>query len=184
MSTHDASHSPVDREQLRAAIRTVQDYPKPGVKYYDITSLLEVPRYFQFIIDEGCRWVRESNIDKIVSVDARGFVYGSPIAYALRLPLALVRKNNKLPGPTHKKTFTTEYSDETIEVQKSDIKSGERLVIVDDVIATGGTLKAVAELLEEMGGIVDSFTAIMGLEFCNYRQIIGDYRIHTVLDFE
>lgn len=171
-------------DQLRSAIRTVQDYPNPGVKYYDITSLLEIPHYFQFIVNEGCRWVRQTGgVDKIVSVDARGFLYGAPIAYALGLPLVLLRKNNKLPGPTISKSFSTEYSEEIVEIQKGAVQPGEQVLIVDDIIATGGTLRAAAELLHEAGAEVHSFTAIVGLEFCNYRDILGDYRIHTILNF-
>lgn len=173
----------IDVLDLRAAIRTVPDYPKSGIQYYDITSLLEKPRYFQFIVNEGCRWVRAANIDRIISVDARGFLYGAPIAYALGLPLALVRKNNKLPGPTIQKAFKTEYSDEIVEIQKSDINANERVVIIDDIIATGGTLKAIAELLEESRVVVHSFAAIIGLDFCNYDQVLGDYRIHTIMNF-
>jgi len=169
---------------LKRAIRTVYDYPKAGIKFYDITSLLEMPDYFNFIINEGCAWVRAAGVDKIVSIDARGFLYGSPLAYALKLPLTLVRTNNKLPGPTYKKSFTTEYSEEIVEIQKSDIKEGERVVIVDDVIATGGTLKAVAELLSDAGAVVHSFAAIIGLTFCNYHALLGDYRTHTIIDFD
>lgn len=168
---------------LRSAVRTVKDYPKPGVTFYDITSLLEQPNYFQFIVNEGCRWVSKARIDKIVSVDARGFLYGAPIAYALGLPLVLVRKNNKLPGPTLQKSFKTEYSTEIVEIQKNDIRENERVVIVDDIIATGGTLKAIAELLEEAGANVHSFAAIIGLEFCNYQSVLSDYRIHTIFNF-
>lgn len=173
----------VNVADLRDAVRTVADYPNPGVTFYDITSLLEQPDYFQSIVNEGCRWVDKAQVDKIVSVDARGFLYGAPIAYALGLPLALVRKNNKLPGPTLRKSFTTEYSTEIIEVQKGDVKAGERVVIIDDIIATGGTLKAVAELLEEAGAVVHSFAAIIGLEFCDYKSVLNTYRIHTIFDF-
>ena len=136
------------------------------------------------IVDRGCQWVRDAHVDKIVSIDARGFLYGAPIAYALGLPLTLVRKNKKLPGPTNRKKFKTEYSEEIVEIQKHDIKRGERVIIVDDIIATGGTLKAVAELLLDSGAMVHSFAAIIGLEFCNYRQLLREYRTHTILNFE
>lgn len=169
--------------RLRDAVRTVLDYPKPGVRFYDITSLLDIPECFRYIVRAGCEWVQGAEVDKIVSIDARGFLYGAPIAYELGLPLALSRKNGKLPGEVYRKSFNTEYSEEIVEIQKCDIRQGERVVVVDDIIATGGTLKAVGELLTTHGAIVHSFAAIIGLDFCNYHKLLRAYRTHTILNF-
>lgn len=167
---------------LKDAIRTVRDYPKEGIVFYDITSLLLDPKIFNFIIDQGCKWVASANINKIVSVDARGFLFGAPIAYKLGIPLALVRKNNKLPGPSLKKIFETEYSTEIVEIQRSDIELGDTIVIIDDIIATGGTLKAVAELLNQAGAKVHSFLAIIGLSFLKYDTVLDKYQTHTLVE--
>lgn len=173
----------MDAAQLRGTVRTVPDFPKAGVLFYDITSVLASPEAFNFCTEEGVRWIHSQNINKIAAIDARGFLFAAPIAYKMSLPLTIIRKNRKLPGPTISKSFTLEYGSEKVEVQTHDVSSHDRIVIVDDLIATGGTLRASAELLAEGGATVQHFFAIIGLSFLNYRDILQEYQVETILDF-
>ncbi len=174
----------MDRSELRESIRTVADFPKAGILFYDITSLLALPEAFRLCIDEGSRWIGQLNANKIAAIDARGFLFAAPIAYKMGLPLIIIRKNGKLPGPTIKKSFVLEYEKETVEVQGHDISTGDRIAIVDDLVATGGTLKAAAELLAEGGASVEHVFAIIGLSFLNYRKVLQEYQVETIIDYD
>ena len=174
----------MDKSGLQKNIRTVADFPKAGILFYDITSVLVLPEAFSFCINEGIRWIGQLNINKIAAIDARGFLFAAPIAYQMGLPLIIIRKNRKLPGPTVSKSFVLEYSEEKVEVQRHDISTGDRIVIVDDIIATGGTLKATAELLAECGASAKHFFAIIGLSFLDYRKILQGYQVETIIDYD
>ena len=173
----------MDTDTLRTIIRTVPDFPEKGILFYDITSVLASPEAFSFCTEQGARWIATQNVNKIAAVDARGFLFAAPIAYKMSLPLVAIRKNRKLPGPTISKSFTLEYGKEKVEIQKHDISPSDRVMIVDDLIATGGTLKAASELLIEGGATVQGFFAVVGLAFLNYNQILTGYRIETLIDF-
>lgn len=132
---------------LRTHIPVVPDWPKPGVNFLDITGLLTHAPAFNHAVDQLIGWIRHNQATSIVAVESRGFIFGAPVANALKLPLVLARKPNKLPGPVHTVSYTTEYSFDSLAI-KSSSEVGGRPCVIDDVIATGGTVLAVTELLE------------------------------------
>lgn len=132
---------------LRSHIPVVPDWPKPGVNFLDITGLLTHAPAFDHAVNQLSVWIRGNQATSIVAVESRGFIFGAPVAKALGLPLVLARKPNKLPGPVHTVSYTTEYSQDSLSI-KSASEVGHQPCVIDDVIATGGTVLAVAELLE------------------------------------
>ena len=169
--------------EIKSIMKTYPDFPKKGILFYDITVVLKRSDIYTFVVEQGVEWLATRQVNKVVPIEARGFLYGSTVAYRAELPLALVRKNKKLPGKTISKNFDTEYSHDTLEIQIDDISPGDRVVIVDDLIATGGTLQAVAELVTEAGATIDSFMAIIGLEFLNYAKKLDPYPIYTLIQY-
>ncbi len=168
---------------LDLVIRKVPDFPKPGVLFYDITGVLMDPAAFSYCIDQAEHQYRDREIDAFAAIDARGFVFASPLAYKLKRPLILVRKNGKLPGETYQKEFELEYGKDIVEVHKEDVQPGNRIVIVDDLIATGGTLRATADIITEAGAEVVGIFAVIGLPFLNYGRLLDGYEVHTLIDY-
>jgi adenine phosphoribosyltransferase len=168
---------------LDSVIRKVPDFPKPGILFYDVTGILVHPEAFRFCIDVAEERYRDAGLDAIAAIDARGFVFASPLAYRMGLPLVLVRKNGKLPGRTIKRTFALEYGQDTVEVHRGDVKAGQRILIVDDLIATGGTLRAAADILTEAGATVSGIFAVIGLPFLNYNNVLKGQDIHTLIEY-
>ncbi|MFP4636883.1 MAG: adenine phosphoribosyltransferase [Spirochaetaceae bacterium] len=168
---------------LDGVVRKVPDFPKEGVLFYDVTGILMNPEAFKYCIDRAGEVFGDLELDAVAAIDARGFVFAAPLAYERGLPLILVRKNGKLPGPTYRKKFALEYGEDEVEVHKSDVQSGQRVIIVDDLIATGGTLRATADILTEAGAVVQGIFAIIGLPFLNYMERLGEYRVHTLIDY-
>ena len=168
---------------LDAVIRKVPDFPKEGVLFYDVTGILMNPKAFEYCIDRAGEIFDGQKLDAIAAIDARGFVFAAPLAYAKGLPLILVRKNGKLPGETYRKKFALEYGEDEVEVHKSDVEPGQRVVIVDDLIATGGTLRATADILVEAGATVQGIFAIIGLPFLKYMDQLHGYTVHTLIDY-
>ncbi|TVR33148.1 MAG: adenine phosphoribosyltransferase [Spirochaetaceae bacterium] len=168
---------------LDAVIRKVPDFPKPGILFYDVTGILVHPRAFAYCVEVACQRYAAAGLDAIAAIDARGFVFASPIAYKMGLPLILVRKNGKLPGRTIKRRFALEYGEDTVEVHRGDVKAGQKVLIVDDLIATGGTLKAAADILAEAGAVVSGIFAIIGLPFLNYHNVLAGHEIVTLIDY-
>ncbi|TVQ39297.1 MAG: adenine phosphoribosyltransferase [Spirochaetaceae bacterium] len=168
---------------LDTVIRKVPDFPKPGILFYDVTGILVHPEAFAYCVDVACERYAHAALDAIAAIDARGFVFASPIAYRMSLPLVLVRKNGKLPGRTIKRRFALEYGEDTVEVHRSDVRPGQKILIVDDLIATGGTLKAAADILSEAGAAVAGIFAVIGLPFLNYRNVLAGHEIATLIDY-
>lgn len=169
---------------LDEAIRRVQDFPKKGICFYDITGILTSPVAFKHCISSMTDFCSKIQLDSIVAVEARGFVFASPIAERLGVPLILVRKKGKLPGEVYSASYTLEYGKATIEVHKSDVHKGDRVVIIDDLIATGGTLKATKEMMEMGGAIVKAFLGVVGLPFLHYERVLEGVPCHTLIQFE
>ena len=169
---------------LNAVIRRVADFPKPGVTFFDITSVLVNAEAFQYCIDAARRLFANERIDSIAGIDARGFVFAAPLAYALKLPLVLARKNDKLPGDTYRRSFDLEYNRDVIEIHKSDIVPKHRMLIVDDLIATGGTARATAEILMEVGCDVAAVFGIIGLGFLDYDSKLRGLRVETLARYD
>lgn len=169
---------------LDSAIRKIHDFPRAGILFYDITSILTNPEAFQYCIDTMCSLYDGKHIDAIACVEARGFVFAAPFAYKMGIPLILVRKKGKLPGKTREKKYNLEYGQDFVSIHESDVQEGARILLVDDLIATGGTIKAAADLIEEMGGIVAGVFGVIGLPFLDYQKVLPDYEIETLITYE
>ncbi|MFW5995117.1 MAG: adenine phosphoribosyltransferase [Spirochaetia bacterium] len=164
-------------------IRKVPDFPKPGILFYDITGVLMQPVAFNYCIDTMLQRYRTAGLDAIAAVDARGFIFAAPLARELELPLILVRKKGKLPGETYSRSFALEYGTDEVEIHKEDLAGGGRILIVDDLIATGGTLKAAAEIIEEAGSTVAGIFSVIGLPFLEYGPRLSGYDVVTLIDY-
>ena len=148
---------------LKDYIRSVKDYPKKGILFRDITTLIKNEIAFTYCIDEIVEKSKKFKFDKIAAVEARGFVFASAVSYVLKKPFILLRKKNKLPAETHSVDFELEYGKATIEVHRDSIENNEKILVIDDLIATGGTAEAAAKLIEISGGIVASFIFVINL---------------------
>ncbi|MCF7945942.1 MAG: adenine phosphoribosyltransferase [Spirochaetia bacterium] len=168
---------------LDKAIRKVPDFPQKGVLFYDITSILANPQAFSYCIDEMERIYKDSGIDGVACIEARGFLFAAPLADRLKIPIVLMRKKGKLPGEVMEKTFSLEYGRDTIQMHRQDVEPGKNYLVLDDLIATGGTVKASIELLEEAGAHVLEVFCIIGLPFLNYESILKGYSVRTLLNY-
>jgi len=168
---------------LDRVIRKVPGFPKPGILFYDITGILADPQAFRYCVDRIVEHCRRLKAQGIAAIEARGFVFAAPAAYLLKAPLILVRKRGKLPGPTHRARFALEYGEDEIEVHRSDVRPGERILLVDDLIATGGTLRAACGLLEQGGAAVAGIFAVVGLPFLNYDSVLAQYPVKTLIQY-
>ncbi|MBN1520234.1 MAG: adenine phosphoribosyltransferase [Spirochaetales bacterium] len=172
-----------DGFNLDDAIRKVPDFPKPGILFYDITSVLTNPDAFKYCIDAMVKLYKGRDIDAVAAVESRGFLFAAPFAERLGLPLILVRKKGKLPGKTRSRSYALEYGEAEIEMHEADIPAGGKVLIVDDLIATGGTLKAAAELLREGGAEPVGVFAVIGLPFLDYASVLGDMDVTTLIEY-
>jgi len=168
---------------LDQTIRKVPDFPKPGVLFYDITSILTSPEAFRHCVDRAVSLGRELDLGAVAAVESRGFVFAAPVALSLQIPLILIRKKGKLPGKTYRASFSLEYGEDEIEVHEADVRAGQDILLVDDLIATGGTLKAAAGLLEAAGAVVRAIFAVVGLPFLNYEKVLNGYTIRTLIQY-
>lgn len=150
------------------AIRRVPDFPKPGILFYDLTSLLAQPEAFRHTVDTMLDTYRDRPLDAVAAIEARGFLLAAPFAYRRGIPLILLRKKGKLPGETLSRTFELEYGEDTVEVHQEDVPRDANVLVVDDLIATGGTVEAACELLEEAGARVSGVFAVVALPFLHY----------------
>ena len=167
-----------------SVIRKVKDFPKPGILFYDITGLLSSAEAFNNAIDEMVKLYSNRDLDAIYGIEARGFIFGPPLALRLGLPFIPVRKKGKLPGETVSRSFLLEYGEDIIEIHKADIKKGSKVLVVDDLIATGGTVKATCDLLSENGAKVEDVFCFIGLPFLNYKKVLGQYSVTTLIDYD
>lgn len=169
---------------LDAAIRKVPDFPKEGIVFYDITSVLMNPEAFGACLDALVERYRGAGVDAIAAIESRGFLFAAPAAKELGLPLLLVRKAGKLPGETVSKTYELEYGTDTVEIHRDDLGSGKRVLVVDDLVATGGTVKATAELVADSGGSVTEVWSVIGLPFLGYEARLAPIGVHTLITYE
>lgn len=169
---------------LAKIIRKIPDFPRKGIQFYDITSILTNPEAFRYCIDRIIESCREKKPDAVAAIEARGFVFAAPVAYSLHVPLILLRKKGKLPGITLGKKFTLEYGEDEIQVHRDDVRKGSTIILIDDLIATGGTTRAAVNLLEDAGGKIAGIWAIIGLPFLGYASALKDFTIKTLIDFE
>lgn len=170
-------------EELKKIIRDVPDFPKPGIIFKDITTLLQDAASFRKMIDLIAERYDGKAIDKIVGIESRGFIIGSVLAYKLGAGLVLVRKPGKLPYETISKTYDLEYGSDTLQIHTDAIKPGERVLIVDDLLATGGTMTAVVELVQQMGGVIEECCFMAELGFLDGRKRLPEGKVYSLLDF-
>ena len=148
---------------LKKYIRSIPNYPKKGILFRDITTLIKEPKAFNYTVDKIVEISRKIEFDKISAIESRGFIFASAVSYLLSKPLVLLRKKNKLPAERHSVDFKLEYGEATIEVHKDSINKNEKILIIDDLIATGGTAEAAAKLIETSGGSVAGFIFVINL---------------------
>ena len=162
-------------------IAEIPDYPKPGVLFRDITTLLADGEAFHEAIEQMAAKVADLDFDLIIGSEARGFLFGTPLAYKIHKPFALVRKKGKLPRQTVSADYALEYGTATLEMHKDSIQPGQKVLIVDDLMATGGTIQAMARLTETLGGSVAGVLVLMELKDLGCREILKDYRLESVV---
>ena len=168
---------------LAAHIRNVPDFPKPGIQFKDITSLLLVPDAFAYVIDSLKARYTSRSVDVIVGIDARGFIFGSALAYAMHIPFVPARKHGKLPGETIEESFQLEYGEDRVAIHADALAAGQRVLILDDLLATGGTAAAVARLVTRLGAEVVEAAFVVELPPLNGRQKLDGIPVHTLVEF-
>jgi adenine phosphoribosyltransferase len=173
----------VEVEAIRALVRDVPDFPEPGIVFKDITPVLADPMAFSTITDLIVVRFGRGNVDKVVGIEARGFILASPVAYHFNAGFVPVRKKGKLPWETVDEEYALEYGTATLEVHRDAVNPGERVLIVDDVLATGGTAKATAELIERIGGTVCGIACLIELEFLHGRAKLEGYELFSLIRY-
>jgi adenine phosphoribosyltransferase len=172
------------RDYIKSKVRSIPDWPIKGVIFRDITTLLlDPPAFKQICTIFYDRYVNEK-IDKIVGIDARGFLFGSVLAYKLDIGMIPIRKNGKLPYNTISESYTLEYGEEVIEIHEDAIQKGERVVVIDDLMATGGTISAAANLVEKLGGDIFECSFVLELPDLNGREKLGNRKVFSIVEFE
>ena len=183
-STDSARHDAYLAEHLDSLIRDIPDFPKPGVLFKDITPLLADHEGFSAVIDVLSRAGRDDRgnvvVDKVVGMEARGFILAAPVALTLGAGFIPVRKSGKLPGDTHTVAYDLEYGRAELELHQDSIAPGERVLMIDDVLATGGTVGATARLIEECGGHVHGVAVLMELSFLGGRKAVGEIPVTSL----
>ena len=170
---------------LKKHIRSIQDYPKKGILFRDITTLIKNAEAFKFTNDKIIEISKNFEFDKVAAIESRGFVFAATLSYQLQKPFILLRKKNKLPAETHSIEFELEYGKATIEVHKDSISKGEKILIIDDLIATGGTAEAAAKLLKISQGTVAGFIFVINLFDLPGDKLLKErgYKTHSLIEF-
>ena len=171
-------------KKLEEYIRSIPDFPEKGIIFRDVTSVLEDAEGFKLAIDTMQDLVKDLEIDAIVGAESRGFIFGAPIAYNLGKPFHLIRKKGKLPCETIEESYDLEYGSATIEIHKNSIKPGQKVLLVDDLIATGGTTRAMINLVEKLGGEVAGVLVLIELAGLKGREKIAGYRLDAAITYE
>lgn len=169
---------------LKEKVRVIEDFPKAGISFKDISTLIGDGEAFRYSIDQMVSYLKDKNVDLIVGPEARGFIFGVPVAYALGVGFVPVRKPGKLPYKTTKIEYALEYGTDALEIHEDAIKPGQRVAIVDDLLATGGTIEAVTKLVEKVGGEVVSLNFVIELEELKGRDKLVGHDIMTLLKYD
>lgn len=169
---------------LKKYIREIHDFPKEGINFRDITTLLKDADAMHYAVDELVAALKDVEFDKVLAMESRGFIFCMPVAYAMHKPFIPVRKKGKLPAATLSISYELEYGVSTLEIHKDAIKPGDKVVIVDDLLATGGTCKGVMDMVKELGGEVVKCVFLMELKGLDGRKILGDTNVETILSYE
>ncbi|MFP7493526.1 adenine phosphoribosyltransferase [Terribacillus saccharophilus] len=165
-------------------ITVVEDWPKPGIKFKDITTLMDNGPAYKSAVNEIVEFAKDKNVDLIVGPEARGFIVGCPVSYALDIGFAPVRKEGKLPREVIKVSYDLEYGENVLTIHKDAIKPGQRVLITDDLLATGGTIEATIKLVEQLGGIVAGCAFFVELSYLDGREKLDGYEVLTLTSYE
>jgi adenine phosphoribosyltransferase len=179
-----APAKPIDVESLKALVRTVPDFPKPGILFYDITTLLKDKAGFATMIDLLAEHYTGHGIDLVLGIEARGFIFGPALAYRLNAGFVPVRKPRKLPAPVARVTYDLEYGTDTLEIHLDAIRPGQRVVLVDDLLATGGTMEATVKLVKQLGGEIAGLAFAVELDFLKGRNRFKGYDVFSLLHYD
>jgi adenine phosphoribosyltransferase len=174
----------VDCEPLKKLIREIPDFPKPGILFYDITTLLKDKRGFATLIDALAEYYMGKDIDLVLGMEARGFIFGPALAYRLNAGFVPVRKPGKLPAATERYDYALEYGTNTLEIHRDAIQKGQKVIIVDDLLATGGTAEATAKLAEMLGAKIAGLGFVVELDFLNPRAKLKNYDVFSLLHYQ
>jgi adenine phosphoribosyltransferase len=169
---------------LKKLIREVPDYPKPGILFYDLTTLLKDKQGFHALIDQFCEHYKGRSIDLVAGVEARGFIFAPALAYRLGAGFIPVRKPKKLPAKTTSVSYALEYGTDTLEIHEDAVKAGERVIICDDLLATGGTAAATAKLLEKLGAKVEGAAFAVELTFLGGRSKLNGFDVFSLIQYD
>ncbi|ASV68877.1 adenine phosphoribosyltransferase [Cytobacillus sp. FSL W7-1323] len=168
---------------LKQYITIVEDWPKPGITFKDITTLMDNGDAYRYATDQIVTYAKEKQIDLVVGPEARGFIIGCPVAYSLGVGFAPVRKEGKLPRETVKVDYGLEYGKDVLTIHKDAIKPGQRVLITDDLLATGGTIEATIKLVEELGGVVAGIAFLIELSYLDGKEKLKDYDVLTLMTY-
>ncbi len=171
-------------EVLKTLVRTVPDFPKPGILFYDITTLLRDPTGFTQLIDALADYYLDKKIDLVLGIEARGFIFGPALAYRLNAGFVPVRKPRKLPAPVARVTYDLEYGSDALEIHLDAIEPGQRVVLVDDLLATGGTMEATIKLVKQLGGEIAGLAFAIELDFLRGRERFKEYDVFSLLHYD
>ncbi len=175
---------PIDCESLKQKIRSVPDFPKPGILFYDITTLLKDKAGFAQLIDAFSQYYIDRKVDLVLGIEARGFIFGPALAYRLNAGFVPVRKPGKLPAAVEKVKYDLEYGSDSLEIHKDAIQPGQRVIIVDDLLATGGTMEASMELVKRMGGEIVGIAVAIELDFLKGRQRFPGIDVLSLMHYD
>lgn len=168
---------------LKENIGIYEDFPKAGISFKDINSLILNPKAFQHVIDEMVKVAKALDANLVVIPEARGYIFGTPLAYLIGAGLVPVRKPGKLPGEVATEAYDLEYGSNIVEIQKNAIKPGDRVIIVDDLLATGGTMMAAVKLVENLGGEISGIITLIELTELGGRELLKDYFVHSIVTY-
>jgi adenine phosphoribosyltransferase len=171
-------------DELKKLIREVPDFPKPGINFYDITTLLKEPAGLRQTVDALAAQYEGIKIDAVIGIEARGFIFAPALAYHLNTGFVPVRKPKKLPAERASISYDLEYGQDTLEIHRDAITNGSRVIIADDLLATGGTAKAVCNLVEGLGGTVEGLVFVVELEFLQGRQKLEGYDVKSLIKYQ
>jgi adenine phosphoribosyltransferase len=171
-------------DDIKSAIRGIPDFPKPGILFYDITTILQDPKYFKAVIDALAERYKPMGISKILAMESRGFIFGAPLAAAIGAGFVPLRKPGKLPYKTVSEDFDLEYGKDSLEMHEDAVKKGERVLLLDDLLATGGTAEASIRLAKRLGADVVEAGFVIELSFLNGRKRLGDVPVYSMIQFD
>lgn len=169
---------------LKESIRIIPDFPKPGIQFIDITTMLKDGKAMTYAFDKLAEMVKDLEIDLLVGPEARGFLVGAPLAYKLGAGFVPVRKSGKLPGEVIEASYQLEYGQDTLEIHKDAITPGTKVLVVDDLLATGGTVWSTADLVRSLGGEIVGFAFLVELTFLKGRDKLGNYPVYSLLEYD